>query len=56
MSTGPVTTKDFFKLWAMGEAYWIVKLAFHPEMTKYFKAHGGKHGEVKTPSGENQHP
>ncbi|GHV93218.1 hypothetical protein AGMMS50268_37210 [Spirochaetia bacterium] len=27
-----------------GGAYWIVKLAFHPEMAKYIKAHGGKHG------------
>jgi hypothetical protein len=36
--------KDFLRLWAVGDAYWIVKLAFHPEMAKLFIAQGGKHG------------
>jgi len=39
--------------WSIGDAYWIVKLAFHPEMANLFKRTGGKHGAVKTTSGKN---
>jgi hypothetical protein len=35
-----IVTKDLFKLWAIGDAYWIVKLAFHPEMARYFYSAG----------------
>jgi hypothetical protein len=37
----------FITAWVKGDAYWIVKLAFHPEMAGLFKknkAHGGKYG------------
>jgi len=39
--------------WHIGDAYWIVKLAFHPEMANLLKRTGGKHGAVKTTSGKN---
>jgi hypothetical protein len=35
------------------DAYWIVKLAFHPEMASLLRRTGGKHGAVKTQSGKN---
>jgi len=58
MSCGDLKNKtfDFVSSWFIGDAYWIVKLAFHPEMANYLKRTGGKHGAVKTPSGENSKP
>jgi hypothetical protein len=41
MSYGDLKNKtfDFVGSWFIGDAYWIVKLAVHPEMANYFKAH-----------------
>jgi hypothetical protein len=40
MSCGEPKDRPFIadREWFKGDAYWIVKLAFHPEMAKIFKS------------------